>query len=124
MGWDSDTDGLYDDWELTYFGDLSQTADDNTDNDSLSNGLEQATLTHPEHSDIRGAIRSYWTPTEIIFECTNFLPTLDYTVEQSSDLQTWLPASISSVLGSHQRIHLAIGDITPVFYRVNLSEPE
>ncbi|NND65746.1 MAG: hypothetical protein HKM24_07260 [Gammaproteobacteria bacterium] len=44
---DTDADGLPDSWELTYFGDLSQGADDDADNDGVTNINEYLNDTDP-----------------------------------------------------------------------------
>ena len=76
---DIDVDGLDDAWELTWFGEFSQTADDDFDGDTLTNGQEQTLGTNPTMKDSDGdglgdqqelspangvarATRSSWTP--------------------------------------------------------------
>jgi hypothetical protein len=44
---DSDTDGLFDAWETSYFGNLAQTAAGDPDNDGISNLDEQAGFLDP-----------------------------------------------------------------------------
>jgi len=51
---DVDDDGLGDAWELSYFGDLSQGADADSDNDGLSNLEEFALGTDPTNPDTDG----------------------------------------------------------------------
>jgi hypothetical protein len=48
---DTDADGLPDDWELWYFGDLSQGPDDDYDTDGLTNLEEYLAGTDPTNSD-------------------------------------------------------------------------
>jgi len=48
---DSDNDGLPDSWENTYFGNLSQTASGDPDNDGLTNAQEFASGTNPNNAD-------------------------------------------------------------------------
>lgn len=48
---DSDHDGLDDSWELTHFGNLSQTAAGDPDGDGLSNAVEQVLKTDPASAD-------------------------------------------------------------------------
>jgi len=48
---DGDGDGLPDPWELSYFEDLSQTADDDPETDGRSNCLEYIDNTNPSHPD-------------------------------------------------------------------------
>lgn len=50
-GSDSDGDGLPDDWEIEYFGDLSQTASDDYDEDGASNLVEYYANTIPTDSN-------------------------------------------------------------------------
>jgi len=51
---DSDGDGLYDQWELYFFGDLGQGANDNSDGDDLNNLEEMQALTFADNSDSDG----------------------------------------------------------------------
>ncbi len=51
---DSDSDGLWDQWEMDTFGDLSETADGDKDGDGLSNGDEFRAGTDPDNGDSDG----------------------------------------------------------------------
>jgi hypothetical protein len=51
---DVDNDGLPDDWEARYFGDLLRSADGDPDDDGLSNSEELAAGTNPSESDSDG----------------------------------------------------------------------
>ncbi len=51
---DSDGDGLPDEWEMTHFGNLDQTAAGDSDGDGLSNGAEYSVGTNPGNSDTDG----------------------------------------------------------------------
>lgn len=51
---DSDADGLRDDWENRYFGNLDQTATGDADNDGLSNAGEFGADTNPLDEDTDG----------------------------------------------------------------------
>jgi hypothetical protein len=51
---DSDHDGMSDCWELKWFGDLVQGADDDFDHDGLVNGQEFSHGTNPTNSDTDG----------------------------------------------------------------------
>jgi hypothetical protein len=51
---DSDNDGLWDPWEIEVFGDLSQTANGDPDNDGLNNAGEFAANTDPNVADTDG----------------------------------------------------------------------
>jgi hypothetical protein len=48
---DTDNDLLYDDWEIKYFGDLNQLADDDFDSDEVSNLDEMKQYTSPINGD-------------------------------------------------------------------------
>ncbi len=48
---DSDTDGLWDEWENHFFGDLSQTAAGDPDGDNVNNETELERGSHPDDSD-------------------------------------------------------------------------
>ena len=51
-GLDSDADGLLDEWELHYLGDLSQTRQDDPDGDGFPNVIEWYRSTHPLKADL------------------------------------------------------------------------
>lgn len=48
---DEDGDGLSDDWEMQYFGNLDQGADDNPDEDGFTNSEEYENGTNPTQKD-------------------------------------------------------------------------
>lgn len=48
---DSDGDGLYDGWELRYFGHLSSSSGSDSDTDGLNNGVELVAGLYPIHAD-------------------------------------------------------------------------
>lgn len=48
---DSDNDSLPDDWELAYFGNLEQNANDDFDNDGITNLQELLANTNPKVKD-------------------------------------------------------------------------
>ncbi len=51
---DSDNDGLPDDWEIDYFGDLSQNPSNDSDGDGLTNVQEYNFGTNPSNEDTDG----------------------------------------------------------------------
>ncbi|MBU4038033.1 MAG: carboxypeptidase regulatory-like domain-containing protein [Proteobacteria bacterium] len=53
-GDDTDSDGLPDSWEQTYFGNLNQDADNDFDSDGLTNLQEYAMDTEPDNDDTDG----------------------------------------------------------------------
>jgi len=53
-GPDTDSDGLPDDWEQQYFGNLAQSASGDPDNDGLTNLQEYAMDTEPDNDDTDG----------------------------------------------------------------------
>ena len=64
---DSDNDGLNDEWEQTYFGDLSQGASDNEDGDGpvarpIDNMIEFKTGTDPLVPNDHTGFKLIWTP--------------------------------------------------------------
>jgi hypothetical protein len=114
-GRDSDGDGLFDDWEMTYFGNLSHAAAEDPDHDGATNFEEQAYLRHPCHADARQPIRIDDAGDVVTIEITRFLPLLDYTMEiAGDDLGTpgaWEPAGITTTLGPHLRLEIRKSDI-------------
>ena len=54
-GYDTDLDGLSDEWELQYFGSLAQGPNDDFDNDGYTNAQEFAMSTNPKVSDEVGS---------------------------------------------------------------------
>ncbi|HSP43728.1 MAG TPA: PA14 domain-containing protein, partial [Luteolibacter sp.] len=57
---DADGDGLPDEWEIKYFGDLSQGPDDDPDGDTLGNLFEYEIGTNPALADTSGDGRPDW----------------------------------------------------------------
>jgi hypothetical protein len=90
---DADTDGLPDDWENFYFGDLADTADTDPDGDGASNAREYATGTNPEDaaSAFRLLTTSFDADGQIKVRFT-VAPGRSYRVEVSPDLNSWSPA--------------------------------
>ncbi|MCW1923795.1 hypothetical protein OKA05_14605 [Luteolibacter arcticus] len=112
-GWDQDLDGLYDDWETTYFGNLAQSSGGDPDRDGADNFSEMAYLSHPAHADLRRGVRAYETATHQCLETTRFLPTLDYRMEiySGDPPQGWVRNNTGNWLGPHFRRKIPKADI-------------
>ena len=87
---DADGDGLPDDWEVFYFGSLSQDAQEDSDSDGISNLNEYLAGTDP--TDAASGLRIL----DIRQEATGtvvlrfpFAASRTYSVESSSDLKSW-----------------------------------
>ncbi len=95
---DTDSDGLPDDWESYYFGNLDKGSQDDPDGDGASNAFELASGTDPANRASQFWIRAYRElsdrRTQIEFPIeANYR----YKVESSNDLQIWaaVPGSIT-----------------------------
>jgi hypothetical protein len=112
-GRDEDHDGLYDDWEMTYFGNTSQGGGDDPDQDGADNFTEMAYLSNPAHADARQGIRVYETAGHHCLEMTRFLPTLDYRMEINSGdpQQAWVQNNTGTWSGPHFRWKIPKTDI-------------
>ncbi|MFT5122769.1 MAG: hypothetical protein ACI97B_001401 [Verrucomicrobiales bacterium] len=102
---DTDLDGLSDAWEVTYFTNLSQTAEADYDGDGLSNGQEAFVGTHP-----RDAASVFMV---VPYQSTAGMMTLEVTattrrirVEVSIDLSSWSEVQDYTVLAN--RIELVL----------------
>ena len=91
---DSDGDGLPDDWELRYFGDLSPKPNEDTDGDGIDNFTEFAFGTNPTDPNSYTSFK----PSMVSRGQQSFLSTtfrrragavLDYFIETSPDLVSW-----------------------------------
>jgi hypothetical protein len=114
-GWDEDEDGLFDDWERTYFGNLLPQANDDPDSDGLNHFEEMAYLCHPAYSDRARAVRVFQIANDVVFEITRFLPLLDYEMEihtgNFEDPILWVVDTLGTVHGPHVRRMIGKADI-------------
>ena len=86
---DTEPDGLPDDWENFYFGNLSQGANDDPDGDGASNLAEYLAGTNPnEATSVLQIVSIESAPggTSLRFQ---FAASRRYTIEYSGDLQRW-----------------------------------
>jgi hypothetical protein len=95
---DSDLDGLADDWELRYFGDLSARPEEDADGDGFSNFTEFALGTHPKNPQSLPPITVLCTgsslPAAVRLDFRRRAGSwVQYHLETSLNLQDWLPAS-------------------------------
>ena len=82
---DTDNDGLPDDWEMFYFGNLNQGANDDPDHDGVSNLAEYRTGTDPAKA---ASVFRITRTNQAVLRWPN-LPSRPPTVEFSSDLTHW-----------------------------------
>ncbi|MSU31341.1 MAG: hypothetical protein EXS25_01520 [Pedosphaera sp.] len=89
---DSDVDGLPDDWERLFLGDLSSTGTGDADGDGLVNQEEFIAGTNPRSAESTFRLTLSGPPlqTELSFR---FAPGRRYRVEQSEDLTRWIRAA-------------------------------
>ncbi len=90
---DSDTDGLPDDWERFYFGDITATPEADPDGDGADNRREYATGTQPlaAASAFRLLASTFDADGQVQVRFTT-APGRTYRVEVSADQQNWSPA--------------------------------
>ncbi len=134
---DSDHDGLPDDWEILYFGNLSSGPNDDPDHDGFSNFDEFAFGTNPINAGSHAPIfcQLSWPQRHPEFSVLFRRPAggmINFTVEASTDLATWssfgtqlAPAGTPRVLfdrtGTAEAKYLLdapYGDSSPRFIRV------
>ncbi len=103
---DSDGDGLPDSWETTNFGNLSQSATDDFDQDGANNGNEYSAGTNPINPKSQLAIVSV-APAVGGYQLTwTSVPGKVYRADYSTDLSAWtdvgvdIPASAGSTTGA------------------------
>lgn len=104
---DTDEDGLPDDWELHFFGDLSANPGDDPDGDGADNWTEFVFGTNPKDAKSAPALKARLASKgQQTFLTTSFHPRagamLEYVVEASPDLQQWT-ASTAEVLAQPPR---------------------
>jgi hypothetical protein len=112
---DTDGDGLPDTWEIANFGDLSQTAAGDFDQDSASNGNEFAAGTDPSDPFSLLALVSV-TPVAGGYNLTwSSVPGKIYRVDFSTDLTTWtdVGTSFPASAGSTTTAFLPVGSPAP-----------
>jgi hypothetical protein len=95
---DSDHDGLPDDWEMIYFGNLSSTANQDNDGDEVENLAEFALGTNPTNALSRPTVQMDYT-----WVGSQFRPRIvyrrhsgaafQYRVEGSASLSSWITAT-------------------------------
>ncbi len=91
---DSDADGLPDDWENFYFGDLAETTATDPDGDGADNAREWETGTNPDDaaSSFRLVNTTFDAEGQALVRFA-VAPSRSYRVEVSADLQNWAPAN-------------------------------
>lgn len=86
---DTEPDGLPDDWENFYFGNLSQGANDDPDGDGASNLAEYLAGTNPNEAASVLRIVSIEAAPGVTSLRFQFAASRRYTLEYSGDLQRW-----------------------------------
>ncbi len=121
---DSDGDGLPDSWETTNFGNLSQSATDDFDQDGANNGNEYAAGTNPTNPKSQLAIVSV-APVVGGYQLTwTSVPGKVYRADYSTDLSSWtdVGVDIPASAGSTTSAPLPVGSPAPsrLFSRIRI----
>ncbi len=131
LGFDSDGDGLLDEWEMFWFGNLLQSSITDKDGDGSTDGYEYLAGTDPNNGNSKFRLqiqRTGATAKEVSFVAQAAAgngyqsKTRTYTLEWTTDLNsnTWTPLSgYIGVLGAGQTVRYPVplqGPAT-VFYR-------
>ena len=91
---DADNDGLPDDWEMFYFGNLDQGANDDPDHDGVNNLAEYRAGTDPTRADSA----FYLATTNAAALHWPNLPSRQFVVQSSDDLKTWETVSNAAAI--------------------------
>ncbi len=86
---DTDADGLPDDWEQFYFGQLGVSATNSFTGDDISNFAKYIAGTNPTNSTDNFRLLTIQTQTNATELHFNFAPSRQYTIQWSDDLQHW-----------------------------------
>ncbi|HVU27197.1 MAG TPA: hypothetical protein VHG71_05615 [Verrucomicrobiae bacterium] len=95
---DSDADGLPDDWEQFYFGQLGVGATNSSANDGISNLAKYIAGTNPTNSANNFRLLSVQKNSSVTELHFNFAPSRQYTIQWSDDLQHWQTVTNPSLL--------------------------
>jgi len=96
---ESDGDGLPDEWELAYFGNLDQGADDDPDSDGRANAAEFANGTNPKVADILRIVALELTNHTAVLSVSNNSGTR-YSVQVATNLSgPWFTVVNTQYLG-------------------------
>ncbi len=93
---DTDSDGLMDEWELTYFGDLSQNGSGDPDGDGQSNAAEYAAGTSPVDGKSALAVTSATRAGTTVSLTFTSVAGKTYVAQSSTDLVTWTNVGAST----------------------------
>ena len=126
---DSDSDGLPDDWERFYFGNLGESADGDLDGDGATNLEEFRSGTNPK--DAKSVFRlRFVSPIDLksLRFQIHYAANRRYDLSVSSDLQQWIPvAPVAETFPAVGWIELSaplpdelIGKESPLFWRATL----
>lgn len=124
---DANTNGILDTWEMTNFGVLSP-ADGDPDNDGMNNLMEYALNTDPKKAGQNPAVCGFEVIGGQKYLCMTFpknpdATNINYTVESSQNLQTWLPDTTSVTTSTTQekvRSTLSAVDAPQMFLRIKV----
>lgn len=138
LGFDSDGDGLLDEWEMTWFGNLLQSSTTDKDGDGSTDGYEYLAGTDPNNGNSRFRLqiqRTGATGKEVSFVAQAAAgagyqsKTRTYTLESTQDLgnPNWQPVSgFVNVLGAGQTVRHPVPEPSGFtrFYRVSIQLSE
>jgi hypothetical protein len=124
---DSDGDGMDDDYEITYFGDLSHDGSADSDGDGQTDYEEFLAGTNPRNdaSILRAiTVTPTFGPATYVTVIWSAVPGRSYAVQYKDSLNApWsaLPGTVRATASTAARIHV-VGSISPRFYRILLAE--
>lgn len=113
---DSDLDGLFDQWEYFFFGDLLQSATGDPDGDLFDNLTEQANFTHPNDAGSNPGLTPTPTPTPSV----TATPTPSMTPTPTGGTETPTPTATPMKYDFYPDLKINWNDLYPLIHGMKI----